>query len=178
MIIPEISTNDNVPQAAAEPCAVAEADLFKKITCVFGLLVILTSLTGIIGNISGIILISSVCQGCKTMALSAAVIWIFFGAILVYNSIKTMGRTPSLILRATLVVVAGTECMVILANLMGGHFFVESWSVAAGSVLFGPLSSPISPVAAVLIILAAIGLFFLLTRHFFLHSVSGRGKVP
>ncbi|MGB7787658.1 PAS domain S-box protein [Methanoregula sp.] len=167
MIIPEISTNDDVPQAAAEPCAVAEADLFKKITCVFGLLVILTSLTGIIGNISGIILISSVCQGCKTMALSAAVIWIFFGAILVYSSIKTMGRTPSLILRATLVVVAGTECMVILANLMGGHFFVESWSVAAGSVLFGPLSSPISPVAAVLIILAAIGLFFSVDPAFF-----------
>ena len=160
MNTPGISTADNVPPAAAAPYAVAEVDLFKQISGVFGLLVVLTTLTSVTGNISGIILISSVCQGCKTMALSAALIWIFFGAILVYNSFKVMGRAPCLILRALLVIIAGTECMEILAVTMGGHFFVESWSVAAGSVLFGPLSSPISPVASVLIILAATGLFF------------------
>lgn len=142
------------------PRNMAETELLKKISCAFGLLAILTGITGIIGNISGILLISSICQGCKTMALSAALIWIFFGAVLIYTSTRTVGHTVRILIRAAFVVIAVTECIVIISDLTGGQFVIESWFVAAGSVLFGPLSSPVSPVAAVLIILSAIGLFF------------------
>jgi ABC-type glucose/galactose transport system permease subunit len=65
----------------------------KKISCTFGFLAILSGVTGIVGNVSGIVLISSVCPGCKTIAMSAALMWIFFGAVLVSLSIKPLGRT-------------------------------------------------------------------------------------
>ena len=138
----------------------AAARLLKKITRAFGLLAILTSITGIIGNISGIILISRVCSGCKTMALSAALIWIFFGAILIYTSTKPVGRIPRGLIRTVLVIIACTQFIEIILNPMGNHFIVESWFITIGSVLFGSLSSPISPVASVLIIIASVGLFF------------------
>ena len=140
---------------------VAEENIFKKITFTFGLLAILSSVTGIIGNISGITLISSICPGCKTLALSAALIWIFFGAILVYiSSGKPLGQMGSLFLRAAVVVTAGITFLEIISGLTSGHFIVESWFISTGALFFGPLSSPMSPIAAVLIIFAALGLFF------------------
>jgi PAS domain S-box-containing protein len=144
----------------AIPRNMAETALFRKLTCTFGLLAILTSIAGIIGNSYGITPLSSVCPGCKTLALSAAVIWIFFGAVLVFISIKPVSRSVLLILRAVLVTIACTEAFEIVSNLTAGHFFVESWFIAVGSIAFGPRLSPISPVAAGLIILAAAGLFF------------------
>lgn len=145
---------------ASEPGSGQGAELFKKLTCIFGLLAIVTSLVGIFGNILGILLLSSVCEGCKTMALSASLAWIFFGAVLIFLSLRPVGRTGSLLLRALLVMTAGAAAMELLSGLTGGHFFTESWFMAAGSLVFGPLSSPISPVAAGFILLGAIGLFF------------------
>ena len=144
----------------AIPRNVTETALFRKLTCTFGLLTILTSSAGIVGNIYGITPLSSVCPGCKTLALSAAIVWIFFGAVLVFISIKPVSRSVLLILRAVLVIIACTEAFEIVSSLTGRHFFVESWFIAIGSIAFGPQSSPISPVAAGLIILAAAGLFF------------------
>ena len=86
--------------SAKVPPLVTEEALLKKISCASGLLAILAGLAGILGNITGITLLSSVCTGCKTMALSAALIWIFFGAVLVYLSARPAGRTFSLGLRA------------------------------------------------------------------------------
>jgi PAS domain S-box-containing protein len=142
------------------PCYEGKTDLFKKLTRTFGLLAILASITGIIGNISDIIIISSVCQGCKTLALSAALIWIFFGAVLVYTSIKPLRRFSFILVRVVLLIIACTEFIDIILTLQGAHFIIESWFVTIGSMIFGPLSSPISPVASGLIIIAAVGLFF------------------
>jgi len=153
MITPLPVRTDEVPLRAAE------ARLFGKLTCAFGILAMLTALAGIAGNISGNILLSSVCTGCKTMALSASICWIFFGAFLVWLSVRPVGRTACLVLRAALVVIACMEAAELILSFSGRHFIVESWSVAAGSVLFGPLSTPISPEAAGLIVIAAIGLF-------------------
>ncbi len=138
---------------------VADEDIFKKITRAFGLLAIISGIIGIFGNSAGIILISSICPGCKTMALSAALLWIFFGAVLVRLSVKPLGRAGSLLLRAVLVVVAGAAGAEILSWLAGGHFIAETWFDAAGKVFFGSFSSAISPIAAGLIIISAIGLF-------------------
>ena len=154
MITPGLFSTADVPRA------VADANLLRKLTRAFGLLAILASLAGLIGNISGNVLLSSVCPGCKTMALSAALIWIFFGALLVYISARPVDRTGGLLVRAALVLVACTEAAEIVSAFAGRHFIVESWSVAAGAAISGPLSTPVSPVAAGLIILAAIGLFF------------------
>jgi PAS domain S-box-containing protein len=137
-----------------------DRDLLKKCARTSGLLAILAGLTGIIGNISGIILISSICANCKTLALSAALIWIFFGAVLVYTSFRPFKRISCILLQAILVMIACMEVLEIISVLRGEQFIIETWFVTAGSFFFGPLSSPISPVAAVLIIIAAAGLFF------------------
>jgi PAS domain S-box-containing protein len=139
---------------------VKDANLLKKLTRAFGLLAILTCLIGIIGNISGNILFSSVCQGCKTIALSAALIWIFFGAVLVYTSFRPFKRISRILLQAILVIIVCMEILEIISVLRGEQFIIETWSVTAGSLPFGSLSSPISPVAAVFIIITATGLFF------------------
>ncbi len=149
--------------------------MLRELTRAFGLLAILTGMTGVIGNVSGIVFISSVCQGCKTLALSATLIWIFFGAVFAYTSIKPVGRTACIFLRVAFVVIALTECIGIISNLMGGQFIVESWFVAAGSLIFGPLNSPVSPVAAGLIVLASAGLFFCVDP-FFLSSQARRAR--
>ncbi len=154
MILPPSLSNTDVPRNGAE------ADLLKTLARAFGLLTILAGITGIIGNISGIIFISTVCPSCKSLALSAALIWIFFGAVLVYTSIKPVRPTLLIFLRSVLVIIACTELIEIVSRQTGGHFIIESWFVSAGSVLFGPLSSPISPLTSALIILAAAGLFF------------------
>lgn len=149
-----------VLSAADVPRAVAEAELLRKIASAFGLLALLTGLTGILGNITGILLISSVCFGCKTMALSVALAWILLGAILLFLIAHPPGRVAVVVLRVVLIIVALASALEIFASLSGGHFITESWALAAGSVLFGARSSPVSPVASLLIILAAIGLFF------------------
>ena len=94
------------------------------------------------------------------MALSAALIWIFFGVILVYSSTKPVGRISLVLLRTVLVIIACMQFIEIILNPIGEHFIVESWFITIGSVLFGSMSSPISPMASVLIIIAAVGLFF------------------
>jgi len=156
---------------ANEHCPMAEAELLKKFTRIFGFLAILTSIVGIIGNISGITLISSICPGCKTIALSAAIIWLFFGAVLVFTSFRSFGHIALTLIRGILVVIAALEFLEIISGLSETHFIVESWFVATGSIIFGSLSSPISPVAAGFIILAAGGLFFCADPAF----LSGQG---
>ena len=146
--------------------AVPGSSLFKKLTIIFGFCAMLSSITGIIGNATGITIISSVCPGCKTLALSAGLIWIFFGAILMYAPIMPRGRPAYLLIRGALVVIACVELLEILSNMAGGDFVAESWFVAAGSVLFGSHSSPISPVASGFIILAAAGLFLCIDPAF------------
>jgi PAS domain S-box-containing protein len=63
-------------------------DNVKRLTCAFGLLAILTGIAGIVGYISGIILISSICPGCTAIALIVALLWIFSGTVLVFLSCR------------------------------------------------------------------------------------------
>ena len=137
-----------------------EDELLKVAARTAGILAILACLTGILGNISGIGVASSVCVVCKPLPLSAALIWIFFGAVLIYISQKPLKRASSSVVRSVLVIISGLEILEFLSGMAGGHFIVESWSVRAGSVIFGPRSAPISPIASVLIIVAAAGLFY------------------
>ncbi|ABS56045.1 signal transduction histidine kinase [Methanoregula boonei 6A8] len=148
-----LTTADGIP-------GMKDADFLRKTTCAFAILAIAICIAGILGNISGSLILSSVCRGCKTLALSAALIWIFFGALLLLLSARQAGRTVRILVQAILVFIFGLECIEIAFSLNGAQFIVESWSVQAGSELFGSLSTPISPIASGLIAIAAAGLFF------------------
>ncbi len=136
----------------------------KKLTLSFGLLAAGTGLLGIIGNIFNITAISSIYPGYKTMALSASLVWIFFGSGLVASAIKPLEKRAGMLVQAALVIIAAIEAVELLFVLEGSHFFVESWFIGAGTIFFGTLSSPISPVAAGLMIPAALSLAFIVKK--------------
>ena len=134
---------------------------FKKLTLSFGLLAAATGVLGIIGNSFGIPAISSVYPGYKTMALSASLVWIFLGLVLAAITLKPPGKRSAMTVQAALIVIAGAEAVELLCVLFGSHFVVESWFVGVGTIFFGTLSSPVSPVAAGLMIPAAVCLVFM-----------------
>jgi PAS domain S-box-containing protein len=135
--------------------------LFKKLTLSFGLLAAFTGVLGIIGNCLGITVISSVYPGYKTMALSASLVWIFFGSVLAASALKSLEKRAGMLVQAFLAIIACAEAVELIFVLGGGQFFVESWFVGAGTIFFGTLSSPVSPVAAGFMIPAAVSLIFI-----------------
>jgi PAS domain S-box-containing protein len=138
-----------------------EKYFLKQLTIALGLLVVLTAVLGIAGMYFRITLLSSVYPGYKTMALSAALVWIFLGSVLVINSVTSHRRRSGLVLMTILAAIALMEAIEILFNLQGSHFIFETWFVQSGMVLFGQSASYVSPVAAGLITAAAVAMFFL-----------------
>jgi PAS domain S-box-containing protein len=136
--------------------------LFRRLTIAFGLLAITTAIMGILTAHFGIILIGSANPNNRTIALSAALIWIFLGSVLAYQTVKPMQRSAGLIVQAVLVVIAVIEAIEFIVSVQGGHFFIENLFVGAGTTILGPASSPISPVAAGLAFLAAIALVYVI----------------
>ena len=134
-------------------------DLIRMLAWVSGLFALLASLTGILGNITGIVAVSSVCVGCKTLALSAALVWIFFGAVLIFVPHRPITAASRKIIRFIVVLIALMEAADIISVLTGSRSIIENWFVSAGTILFDLRSAPISPVTSALIIIAAIGIF-------------------
>ena len=96
------------------------------------------------------------------MAFSAALISIFIGSMLAYQAAKPLLRISRLVVQAFLSLIAAIEAIEFVFSIHGSHSFIETLFVRAGTVVLGPTSSPISPVAPGLIVLAAIALVFVL----------------
>ena len=139
-----------------------EKILLRRLTIVFSLLAAASSVIGIFSVYFCIALISSMFQGSRTIALSAALIWIFLGSVLAYQAVSPLQRITRLAVQAVLVLIAAIEAIEFIFSIQGSHFFIETLFVRAGTILLGPLSSPISPVAAALAVPAAIALAFVI----------------
>jgi PAS domain S-box-containing protein len=135
--------------------------LTRSLTILFGLLAILSALLGLIGIRLGIILISSVYPGYRTIALSAALIWMVTGSILVMNAVKPLRGTAALVAKLVLAGIVIAEMIELPLNILGTHSGFEMWLTETGKTILGPTSAPMSPVASVFIILAALSLFFI-----------------
>ncbi|HUU74682.1 MAG TPA: PAS domain S-box protein, partial [Methanoregulaceae archaeon] len=140
----------------------SEKHFLNQLSIAFGLLAIAAAVLGIAGMVFGITLIASVYPGYKTISLSAALVWITLGSVLVINPVLSPRRGSGLVIMTILAAIAIVEAIEIPFNLLGDHFIVETLSVQAGTVLFGSFSSPNSPVAAGLITAAAAAMFFLI----------------
>ncbi|HVP96086.1 sensor histidine kinase [Methanoregula sp.] len=140
----------------------SEKLLLRRLTIAFGLIVAFISILAIFTAHFGITLFSSVNQNYRTMALSAALIWIFIGSVLAYQVAQPLRRISLRVVQAFLVLIAAIEAIEFIFSVRGSHSFIETLFVRAGTVVLGPTSSPISPVAAGLIVLAAIALVFVL----------------
>jgi len=140
-------------------------ELFSRITIAFGLLAAITGILGLFGLFFNITQLTSIYPGDKTIASSAALAWIFLGLVLAYQSARPMKGIPAAGMQLALTVIAIIELLEFYSTINGTHSFIESGFVAAGTALFGPSSSPVSPVAAGLIVLSVAGLILTINRH-------------
>ena len=125
-----------------------EKRLLRRLTIAFGLITTVISFLAIFTAHFGITLFSSVNQNYRTMAFSAALIWIFIGSMLAYQAAKPLLRISRLVVQAFLSLIAAIEAIEFVFSIHGSHSFIETLFVRAGTVVLGPTSSPISPVAA------------------------------
>ena len=156
-----MATEPESPQKRAS-CDTAdilsEKLLFRRLAIVFGLLAAVTGVLGIFTAHFGITFVSSLNQSYKTLSLSAALIWIFLGSVLAYQAAKPLQRISGLVVQVILFLIAAVETIEFVFTIQGSHFFIETLLVGIGTSIIGPTSSPISPAAAGLAVLAAIAL--------------------
>jgi PAS domain S-box-containing protein len=160
---PETTLNDpNQGTAAGNDNDSVNNRLIRHLTIALGLLAVLSALLGLIGMRFGVILISSIYAGYRTIALSAALIWIVTGLIMVICAARPLRGMAALSVKLVLAAIIIAETIELPLNILGAHSVIELWLTETGKTIIGPSSAPISPVASVLIILSALALFFLL----------------
>lgn len=135
---------------------------FREVTIVLGSLAILTVLLGLIGIRFGITLLSSVYPGYRMIAMSAALIWMILGAVLVIHATKPLNGAAALVTRLVLAVLIIVQAIELPLNILGTHSLIELWLTETGKIIIGPSSSPISPVAAIFMMIVEVSLFFIL----------------
>jgi PAS domain S-box-containing protein len=136
-----------------------QPEIFPTLAIVFGFLCVLCAILGLAGMRLGIILLSSVYPGYKTIAPSAALIWIVLGLVLVVSAVRPLKGMTAIILKSVLAVIAVIEGFELVLAIFGGHSAFETWMTGIGRDLLGPSSSPISPIASFFIGLSAVALF-------------------
>lgn len=117
---------------------------------------------GLIGLATGITVFTSVLPEYKSIAISAALIWLFLGLVLASHAVRPLTGRPALAVRTVLAGIAILEAIELAFSLMGSHSVVETFLFQIWSTLFGHPTTLISPVASALIILASLALFSLL----------------
>ena len=130
----------------------------KHLTIASGLLAVGVSLAAILTARAGIALVGGAIPGNKTIALSAALIWIVLGTVLAQRAAKPFGRMSGLAVQAILVLIAVFGAVEFLYGMWGSYFFIENFFVRTGVAILGPSSSLISPVATGLAVPAALAL--------------------
>ena len=151
--------NNKIPSPEDTP---PERPLFATAAMIFGAGAALIGLLGIIGMFFGISLLTSFFLGYKTIALSASVIWIIFGCVLAYHAATPLRGRMRTFVAAVVALIGVLAALEFFFTILGEQFIVETWSVQLADAISATPSTPISPIALGLAILAAIALFFLL----------------
>jgi hypothetical protein len=136
--------------------------LFKKLTVYFGFFAGLAGVLGIAGLVLGIPFLASVYPGYKTIALSAALMWIVLGAVLAASVFRPLKGFSGICVQGLLILIAVAEAIELPLNLSGSHSLIEAWFVQTGIAVYGPSSTPVSPIASALILLSAVAMVFVL----------------
>ena len=143
--------------------------LFRRLTIAFGLLAAATAIAGVITARLGMTLASSANPATKTIALSAALVWIVLGSLLAYQAARPLRRSAGIAAQLVLVLIAAVAAIEFAYNIRGSHFFLEVSLERAGSAVIAQSLSPISPVAAGLAVAGALALALIIRGN----SVSG-----
>ena len=114
------------------------------------------------GCVLGYSQLSSLYPGYKTIAFSAAVIWIFFGLVLAYHAARPLRGYVRISACIALALVAIFALLEFSFSVLGSHFFIETISVQAGEIILDTVTTPISPVASGLAVPISIALVLML----------------
>ncbi|NMB79401.1 MAG: PAS domain S-box protein [Methanomicrobiales archaeon] len=126
------------------------------ITC--GLGTVLIGILGIIGLRFGIPLLSSVLPQLKPIAFSACLAWMVLGLVLACSVYRPLKGLAGNICLAIIVLLAVFSAIELPLNLMGSHFVADTVLTRIGDSFFTSPSTPISPLAALLILLSSFSL--------------------
>ncbi len=141
-----------------------DARFFEKCSLFFGLVVTVIGCLGIADLYTGIAITSMIAPYSKPIAFSAALIWTFFGLVIVSHQLGRLRGTVALVVQGLLIFVVAVEIAEFALSIQGSHFIIENLSSQAANTLLGYTTTPISPVASLLIIAAALGLFLTIRR--------------
>ena len=136
--------------------------ILRRITIAAGFVTVAIGGIGLAGFASGITVFTSVLPGYKPIAVSAALIWIFLGLVLVLHATRPHSGRLVLMVQAVIAGIVIIEAIELPLSLMGSYSLIEILSVRVSSTLFGSPTPPISPAASAMIIPAGIALLVLL----------------
>jgi len=155
--VPEMD-NDGIPVRDEKGTAPL---FFQRLTIIFGTGTVFISILGLASIYWNLGIYRVFNPGYKTIAFSAAIIWIVFGLILAFQAKKPFrGRTRACIL-AVIVIIAIFALIEFPLQLLGQPFIIETWLYQFGNAILAYPTTPISPVAAGLMIPSSLALFLL-----------------
>ncbi len=154
--------NDSTPERNVREATDGTADPFySRLILILGILTAIVGTTGLLGEQSAIVPFGSLFLSYFSIAFSTALIWIFFGAVLVFLSVWPSPGKGRFVIMAGIGIIAIVEALEIPLNVMGARVPGRSASVP-GSTEIGQYTAGSSfPVAPFLIIAAAIALLLL-----------------
>ena len=126
--------------------------------------------TGILGLFFGIVPLSSVFVTYRPIALSAALIWSFFGLVLILCCRRPISGVVKIVLGAVTACIAVDVAIEFPLGILGRHSFIEAFLNSSASHFFQTTLVPISPLAALMMLPAAIGIFLLIIKEEYPHE--------
>jgi signal transduction histidine kinase len=135
--------------------------IYPRLVLVFGILTAFIGTASLVGDYTQAIPFGSLFSSYFSIAVSTALIWIFFGAVLVYISVWPATRTGRYIMLAGIGIISLVEALEIPLNIMGIRFFDRPLGVGGGPAGAQYPAAPYLPVAPFLIIIAAVALLLL-----------------
>ncbi len=154
--------NTPFPGAPGTGSPAPRADRFRDLTILLGILAVLSAVLGLAGIRFGITILSTVYPGYRTIALSAALIWIITGSLLALYAAGYLRGTAAFAARVILGAIIVVEFIELGSNISGSHSGIETWLTGISEVFLGSPAFPISPAATALIIPASVSLFLII----------------
>jgi PAS domain S-box-containing protein len=139
--------------------------VFSRLTIIVGFSAALLVVLGLFGMLLGIPELTSLYPGYKTIAFSAALIWIIFGSVLACHAATPLRGSVRTCTAAVVALIAILAALEFPLNILGKHFIVEIWAIQIADAISAQPTTPTSPVALVLVVSAAIALFFMLYAY-------------
>ncbi|PKL60801.1 MAG: hypothetical protein CVV33_00780 [Methanomicrobiales archaeon HGW-Methanomicrobiales-4] len=128
-----------------------------QIALISGILIILTAIIGLAGLFLDIRLFSSFFSEYKPIALTAAIVWLFFGSVLTIHLVRPLTRTSGRALQTLLGIIAFMSLIYSIQTIRGEYPFFEPAINAVGQGIISQQLTPLSPVASLLFIPVACG---------------------